>query len=84
MGRVLRAGCVNPYIGDMDLDPGHPDNCRGLGLEHRWAPSEFSKGIFCSKCGAHKNGTSSLAEELFTELGMPIPDDGEPNPYPED
>lgn len=27
------------------------ENCRGLGLEHRWAKSEFSDREYCHKCG---------------------------------
>ncbi|MNR47025.1 hypothetical protein D3C85_1660770 [compost metagenome] len=27
------------------------ENCRGLGLDHRWAKSEFSDREYCSKCG---------------------------------
>lgn len=27
------------------------ENCRGLGLDHRWAKSEFSDREYCHKCG---------------------------------
>lgn len=27
------------------------ENCRGLGLDHRWVKSEFSDREYCHKCG---------------------------------
>lgn len=37
-------------------DPSAPaeqakENCRGLGLDHRWAPGEITGHEFCTKCG---------------------------------
>lgn len=39
----------------------HPDNCRGLGLEHRWAPGDISGTNYCSKCGEPQDPAASVA-----------------------
>ena len=52
--------------------------CRDeVGLDHRWAKSEFSDGVFCTKCGAHKHGTPSVASvirEAFDEYSNASPE----------
>lgn len=50
----------------------HPDNCRGLGLEHRWAPGHISGTNYCTKCGEPQDAAASVTA-LKVEFGYGPP-----------
>lgn len=45
-------GAVGPF---RKINQGDIENCRGLGLEHRWVPGDLTGALYCSKCGVCKD-----------------------------